>query len=62
MTKTSGVGPAPAETVALWIQRVQSMELDEIADIERRIFRDGDRASLGGLRHAIQWRRRELAA
>jgi hypothetical protein len=46
MTDDSGVGPAPPETVALWVKRVASMELDELGDFEARTFRGWDRASL----------------
>jgi hypothetical protein len=59
-TQDTGVGPAPPETVALWVERVKSMGPDELDDFERRTFRDWDRASLGGLRAAIERRRREL--
>jgi hypothetical protein len=61
MTDDRGVGPAPPETVALWVKRVASMGPDELDDFERRTFRDWDRASLGDLRRAIERRRRELA-
>ena len=43
----TGVGPAPAETVALWVKRVASMGPDELWDFEARTFRQWDRASLG---------------
>jgi hypothetical protein len=61
MSDDSGVGQAPPETVALWVKRVATMRADELADVERRTFRDWDHASLGDLRHAIERRRRELA-
>ena len=56
----TGVGPAPAETVALWVERVGSMGRDEIDDFERRTSAVWDRASLGALRRAIERRRRGL--
>ena len=57
----TGVGPAPPETVALWVQLVETMGPDELAEFEERTFRQWDRASLGDLRHAIDRRRREIA-
>jgi hypothetical protein len=57
----TGVGPAPAETIALWVKLVASMGPDELADFETRTFRQWDSASLGDLRRAIERRRRELA-
>ena len=57
----SGVGPAPAETVALWVKLVASMGPDELDDFERRTFAAWDPRSLGELRRAIQQRRRGLA-
>lgn len=56
----TGVGPAPPETVALWVKLVATMGPDELADFEERTFRQWDRASLGDLRRAIERRRREL--
>ena len=61
MTDDSGVGPAPPETVALWVKRVASMGLGELADFEARTFRQWDRASLGDPRRAIRARRQDLA-
>ena len=61
MTDDRGVGPAPPETVALWVKRVASMGADELDDFERRTFAAWDRASLGDLQIAIHRRRRELA-
>jgi hypothetical protein len=58
----TGVGPAPPETVALWVKLVAGMGPDELADFEARTFRQWDRASLGALRIAIDRRRRELSA
>lgn len=60
-TDDTGVGPAPPETVALWVKLVGSMGPDELDDFERRTFATWDRASLGDLRQAIQRRRKELA-
>jgi hypothetical protein len=60
MTDDRGVGPAPPETVALWVKRVATMGPDELDDFERRTFRDWDLASLGELRHMIERRRREV--
>lgn len=57
----TGVGPAPAETVALWVNRVPSMSPDELDDFERRTFAAWDRDSLGDVRRAIERRRRKLA-
>lgn len=57
----SGVGPAPPETVALWVKLVGTMGPDELADFEERTFRQWDRASLFDLGRAIERRRRELA-
>jgi len=56
----TGVGPAPPETVALWVKLVASMNPDELVDFEERAFRQWDRASLSALRIAIDRRRREL--
>src|SRR4029450_5289442 len=57
----TGVGPAPPETVALWVKRVATMRADEVDEFERRTFRDWHPASLGDLRRAIQQRPRKLA-
>ena len=43
----SGVGPAPAETVALSVKRVTTMGPDELADFVARTFKQWDRTSLG---------------
>ncbi len=59
-TQDTGVGPAPPETVALWVERVKSMGPDELDDFEERTFRQWDRASLGDLRRAIERRRGEF--
>ena len=56
----TGVGPAPPETVALWVNLVATMGPDELADFEERTFRQWDRASLGDVRRAIERRRKEL--
>src|SRR5262245_41397961 len=56
----AGVGPAPAETVQLWVELVATMGPDELADFEARTFRHWDRASLSAVRVAIDRRRREL--
>ena len=61
MRRRDGLGPAPPETVALWVQLVATMGPDELADFEERTFRQSERASLAELRIAIDWRRRELA-
>jgi hypothetical protein len=58
--QSSGVGPAPAETVRLWVHLVKSMGPDELDSFEQRTFVAWDRASLGDLRRAIQQRRREF--
>jgi hypothetical protein len=57
----TGVGPAPPETVALWVKLVATMGPDELADFEARTFKQWDRASLSAVRIAIDRRRRELA-
>jgi hypothetical protein len=56
----TGVGPAPPETVALWVELVATMGPDELADFEERTFRQWDRSSLGDVRRAIERRRGEL--
>lgn len=58
----TGVGPAPPETVALWVKLVATMGPDELADFEERTSRQWDRASLGDLCRAIERRRNELAS
>ena len=60
-SQETSVGPAPPESVALWLKLVTSMDADRLDDFERRTFAAWDRASLGGLRRAIEQRRRELA-
>jgi hypothetical protein len=60
-TEDTGVGPAPPETVALWVKLVATMGPDELADFEARTFKQWDRASLSALRVAIDRRRKELA-
>ena len=57
----TGVGPAPPETVALWVKIVASMGPDELDSFEERTFRQWDPASLGALRRAIERRRGELS-
>ena len=57
----NGMGPAPAQTVALWVKLVASMGPDELDDFERRTFGTWHRASLGAVRIAVDRRRRELA-
>ncbi len=57
----TGVGPAPPETVALWVQLVDTMGPDELADFEERTFRQWDRASLAAVRRAIERRRGNFA-
>jgi hypothetical protein len=57
----TGVGPAPPETVALWVKLVATMGPDELAGFEARTFEQWDRASLSAVRIAIDRRRRELA-
>ena len=56
----TGVGLAPPETLALWVDLVAKMGPDDLADFAGGTFRQGDRASLGGVRRAIERRRREL--
>jgi len=56
----TGVGPAPPETVALWVKLVATMGPDELEDVEARTFKQWDRTSLGDLRRAIERRWREL--
>jgi hypothetical protein len=57
----TGVGPAPSETVALWVELVRTMGPDELAYFEARTFKQWDCASLSALRIAIDRRRKELA-
>jgi hypothetical protein len=57
----TGVGPAPPETIALWVKLAATMGPDQLADFEERTFRQWDRASLSDVRIAIDRRRRELA-
>jgi hypothetical protein len=59
-TQKTGVGPAPPETVALWVKAVASMGPDELADFEARTFEQWDRACLSVVRIAIDRRHREL--
>jgi len=56
----AGVGPAPPETLALWVKLVATMGPDELTDFEERTFKQWGRASLSALRVAIDRRRREL--
>ena len=58
----TGVGPAPAESVKLWVEAVASMGPDQLADFEERTFRQWDGASLGDLRRAIERRWKHLGA
>jgi hypothetical protein len=54
----TGLGPAPAATVRMWVELVASMGPDEFDSFEERTFATWDRASLGDLRRAIeQWRK-----
>jgi hypothetical protein len=55
------IGPAPIETVQMWVQLVAAMGPDELESFEHRTFRTWDRASLVDVRWAIDRRRRELA-
>src|SRR5215207_2759767 len=57
----TGVGPAPAETIAIWVKAVATMGPDELASFAERTYRQWDRTSLGELRRAIERRRREFA-
>ena len=54
------MGPAPQETVALWVTLVATMGPDDLADFEERTFRQWERASLSAVRIAIDRRRRGL--
>jgi hypothetical protein len=56
----TGVGPAPAETVALWVAAVAVMGPDELESFEQRTFAVWDPRSLGDLRRALERRRREF--
>ena len=62
MTDDTGVGPAPPETIALWLQLIASMGPDELESFEERTFRQWERASLGDLRRAIERRRKQLTS
>ena len=57
----TGVGPAPPETIALWVAAITTMGPEELADFEERTFRQWDPKSLGDVRRAIRWRRDELS-
>jgi hypothetical protein len=57
----TGVGPAPPETVAMWVKLIAGMGPDELQSFEERTFRQWDRASLSAVRIAIDRRRGELA-
>ena len=61
-TQDTGVGPAPPDTVAIWVELVATMGPDELSDFEERTFRQWTRASLGEVRRAIERRRKELAS
>jgi len=54
----TGVGPAPPETVALWVKRVATMRADEVDEFERHTFTAWDQRSLGDLWRAIDLRGR----
>ena len=56
----TGMGPAPAETVAVWIQAVATMGPDELESFTQRTFATWDHASLGDVRRAIERRRKDL--
>jgi hypothetical protein len=56
----TGVGEAPAETVAIWVEAVATMGPEELADFEERTLRQWDPRSLGELRGAIRRRRQAL--
>jgi len=56
----TGVGPAPAETVALWVKAVATMGPDELESFAERTYRQWDRASLGELRRLIERCRRQF--
>ena len=58
----TGVGDAPAETVAIWVKIVATMGPDELDSFEERTFRQWEPASLGAVRRAIERRRKELAS
>ena len=49
----TGVGLAPAETVALWVKAVATMGPDELESLDDRGFAAVARGSLGDLRRAI---------
>jgi hypothetical protein len=57
----TSVGPAPPETVAVWVKLLATMGPDELTGFEERTFKHWDRASLSAVRIAID-RRRELSA
>ena len=54
----TGVGPAPPEPIAIWVDAIRSMGPGELADFEERTFRQWDPASLGDLRRVIERRRK----
>lgn len=61
MTDDTGVGPAPPETVAIWVKTVASTGSDELESFERRTYASWARASLADLTAAIRRRRAQLA-
>ena len=52
----TGVGPAPPETVALWVKLIATMGPNELADFEARTFKQWDCASLGDPGRAVERR------
>ena len=58
---TGPAGPAPADLVREWCERVVTMGPDELSAFDQLISGHWERGSLLEVRHAIARRRRELA-
>jgi len=58
----TGMGPAPPETVELWIRAGKRMDRDILESFVRRTWATWDPASLGPLQEAVDARRAELDA
>jgi uncharacterized protein YbdZ (MbtH family) len=62
MTDDTGMGPAPPETVALWVSAVRRTSREAIESFVQRTWARWDPASLGPVRAAVDARRAELDA
>jgi hypothetical protein len=56
----AGLGPAPPETVALWIRAVARMRREALESFVQRTWRTWDAESLRDLQVAVDARRAEL--